>query len=168
MNYWICALCWLLYKKGLGTRRGWVVSTTPRSLYPVKDPVTQGQSGHVKNLAPTGIRSPDLPNRSQLLYWLSYPAHQKIGVLKQYFNLAWGKNFCPFTQLPSDKTLSVMYRSVLHLLANEWAYFYVIILRSNVDSISLLYPFNSFYVAQHPVFGTKRHGRVVWGSNYIL
>jgi hypothetical protein len=30
-----------------------------------------------KNLAPTGIRSPDRPARSQSLYRLSYPAHGK-------------------------------------------------------------------------------------------
>jgi hypothetical protein len=28
-----------------------------------------------ENLAPTGIRSPDRPARSHLLYWLSYPAN---------------------------------------------------------------------------------------------
>jgi len=28
-----------------------------------------------ENLAPTGIRFPDRPARSQLLHWLSYPAH---------------------------------------------------------------------------------------------
>jgi hypothetical protein len=35
----------------------------------------------VKNLVPTGIRSPDRPARSQLLYRLSYPAHGKIRTL---------------------------------------------------------------------------------------
>ena len=36
----------------------------------------QGRSGQVaENLAPTGIRSPDRPARSQSLYRLSYPAH---------------------------------------------------------------------------------------------
>jgi hypothetical protein len=69
----------------LGTRRGWVVSVTLRPLStPGKDPVpiVQGAGwapGPVwpcaKNLAPTGIRSPDRPARSQLLYRLSYPAH---------------------------------------------------------------------------------------------
>ena len=68
-----------------GTRRGWVVSSTPRPYFtPGKDPVaivqeagwapgpiwTGGKS------RPTGIRSPDRPARSQSLYRLSCPAHQ--------------------------------------------------------------------------------------------
>ena len=35
----------------------------------------QCRSGRAENLAPTGIRSPDRPARSQSLYLLSYPAH---------------------------------------------------------------------------------------------
>jgi len=68
-----------------GTRRRWGVSVTPLLLFtPEKDlapflqeaglapgPVWTG----AENLTPTGIRSPDRPARSQLLYWLSYPAH---------------------------------------------------------------------------------------------
>jgi len=55
-----------------------------RSLPPGKDliPIVQEAGwapGQVwtgaENLAPTGIRSPDRPARSQSLYWLSYPAH---------------------------------------------------------------------------------------------
>ena len=61
---------------------GWVVNATPRSLYP------QERSGRLlqeagwapgtvwrgaENLAPTGIRSPDCPARSELLYRLRYP-----------------------------------------------------------------------------------------------
>jgi hypothetical protein len=40
-----------------------------------------------ENLAPTGIRSPDRPARSQSLYRLSYPAHLVIGY----------RNKCNFT-----------------------------------------------------------------------
>jgi hypothetical protein len=56
----------------------------PAALYPVKDPVpivqeTGWAPGPVwtgaENLAPTGIRSPDRPARSQSLYQLRYPAH---------------------------------------------------------------------------------------------
>ena len=71
---------------GHGTRRGWGVSITPQSLFiPWKEPVPIAQEdgwapGPVwtgaENLAsPTGIRSPDRPARSQLLYSLRYPAH---------------------------------------------------------------------------------------------
>jgi len=67
-----------------GTRRGWGVSVTPRSLFTCgKDPVPIVQEagwapGPVRtgaeNLAPTGIRSPDRPARSQSLCPLSYPS----------------------------------------------------------------------------------------------
>jgi hypothetical protein len=59
-----------------------MVSTTPRPLYPREVPGTHCTGGWVasgpvwtcaKNLAPTGIRSPDRPARSQSLYRLSYP-----------------------------------------------------------------------------------------------
>jgi len=54
------------------------------SLPPVKDPVPTVQEARwapgpvrkgAENLAPTGIRSPDRPARSQSLYRLRYPAH---------------------------------------------------------------------------------------------
>ena len=58
----------------------------PRPLFnPGKDPVPIAQEagwapGSVwtgaENLAPTGIRSPDRPTRSQSLYRLRYPAHK--------------------------------------------------------------------------------------------
>ena len=65
-----------------GTRRGWVVSSTPRPyLTPGKDPVPIVQeagwaSGPVwtggKSCPPNGIQSPDRPARSQSLHRLSY------------------------------------------------------------------------------------------------
>ena len=69
-----------------GTRRGGEgVSVTPRPLFtPGNDPVPIVQEAGwapgpvwtgAENRAPTGIRFPDLPARSQLLYRLSYPAH---------------------------------------------------------------------------------------------
>ena len=71
-----------------GTRRGWGVSVTPRPLFtPGKDPVPIVQEAGwapgpvwtgAENLAPTEIRSPDRPARSQSLYRLRYPAHFKI------------------------------------------------------------------------------------------
>jgi len=68
-----------------GTRRRWGVSVTPRPLFtPGKDPVPIVQGAGwapepvwtgTENLAPTGIRFPDRPACSQLLYRLRYPAH---------------------------------------------------------------------------------------------
>jgi hypothetical protein len=69
-----------LHSLDRGARRVWVFSTTPRPLYPGKDPVPILQEawwtpGSVwtcgKNLAPTGIRFPDRAARSQSLYQLS-------------------------------------------------------------------------------------------------
>jgi hypothetical protein len=60
-----------------------VVTTTSRPLYPGKDPVPIVQEAGwapgpvwtcAKNLAATGIRSPDRSARSQSLYRLNYPA----------------------------------------------------------------------------------------------
>jgi hypothetical protein len=70
----------------LGARRGGWSASRPGRFTPGKDPVPIVQeawwaSGPVwtcaKNLASTGIRSPDRPARSQALYRLSYPAHIK-------------------------------------------------------------------------------------------
>ena len=68
-----------------GTRRGWGVSVMPWPLFtPGKDSVPNvqeagwapGPATVAENLAPTGIRSPDRPARSQSLYRLRYPAHE--------------------------------------------------------------------------------------------
>jgi hypothetical protein len=65
-----------------GTRRGGWSAPRPGRFTPGKDPVPIVQEvgwapGPVrtcaKNLAPTGIRSPDRPSRSQSQYRLSYP-----------------------------------------------------------------------------------------------
>jgi len=93
---------WSLYRPGVAqrvgrgiallfhdrdTRRGWVVSSTPRphftsgkDRYPFYRRLggPQGRSGRAGNLVPTGIyffSIPDRPARRQSLYWLSYPAH---------------------------------------------------------------------------------------------
>jgi len=67
-----------------GPRRGWGVSVTPGPLFtPGEDPVPIVQEAgwapgpvwtSAENLAPTGIRSPDRPARSQSLYRLRYAA----------------------------------------------------------------------------------------------
>jgi hypothetical protein len=71
-----------------GTRRGWGVSVTPRPLLtPGKYPVPIAQEAGwtpgpvwtgAEYLAPTGIRSPDRPARSQSLYRLRYPVHSQV------------------------------------------------------------------------------------------
>ena len=68
-----------------GTRRGWGVRVTPRPLFtPGKDPLPIVQEAGwapgpvwtgAEYLAPTGIRFPDRPFRSQSLYRLHYTAH---------------------------------------------------------------------------------------------
>jgi hypothetical protein len=67
-----------------GPRRGGWSAPRPGRFTPGKDPVPIVQEAEwapgpgwtfAKNLAPTGIRSPDRPARSQSLYRLGYPAH---------------------------------------------------------------------------------------------
>jgi hypothetical protein len=70
------------------------VSITPRPLFTLRKvpvPIVQEAGwapGPVwtgaENLAPTGIRSPDRPARTQSLYRLRYPAHLEVGVLLYY------------------------------------------------------------------------------------
>jgi hypothetical protein len=75
----------------LGTRRGCVVSITPRPPLPpgkTGTPCTGGWVGPGAGLdrcgksRPTGIRSPDLPARSESLYRLSYPGSIYIYVIR--------------------------------------------------------------------------------------
>ena len=65
----------------LGTRWGWVVSTTPRPPCPWERPSTHCTGGWVglgagldrcENLDHTGFPSPDLPDRNESLYRLRY------------------------------------------------------------------------------------------------
>jgi len=74
-----------------GTRRGWVVSSTPRPHFnPGKDPVPILQeAGWTQGLVWTGGKSrphrdsiPDSPASSQSLYRLSYPAHAVQGKVR--------------------------------------------------------------------------------------
>jgi hypothetical protein len=69
-----------------GVSRGWLAPRLGR-FTPGKDPIPIQEAGWApgavwtcaKNLAPTGIRSPDRPARSQSLDRLSYRAHPKKG-----------------------------------------------------------------------------------------
>jgi hypothetical protein len=75
-----------------GTRRGWGVSVTPRSLFtPEKEPVPIVQKARwapgpvwtgTENLASTGIRSPVHSALSQSLYRLRYPAHTRLRIIR--------------------------------------------------------------------------------------
>jgi hypothetical protein len=68
---------------------GWVVNATPRPLYPRERPGTHCIGGWVvlkageENLASTGVRSPNRPARSELLYRLSYHGFFKKEVQKR-------------------------------------------------------------------------------------
>jgi hypothetical protein len=79
-----------LLLQDLGARRGEWSGVRPRRTFPpgkTRYPLyrrlggPQGRSGRAENLAPTGIRSPDRPVRSQSLYRLSYRAHILLVVL---------------------------------------------------------------------------------------
>jgi hypothetical protein len=83
----------------LGARRGWVVSTTPRPLYPRERPGTHCAGGWVgprtgldvceKSRPPTGIRSPDRPARSQSLYRLKC-GHKTLKKFRKYKESSYG------------------------------------------------------------------------------
>ena len=69
-----------------GTRRRWVVSSTPRPLFtPGKTRYAlyrrlggpQGRSGRAENLVPIGIRSRTVQTVAQSLYRLRYPVHNE-------------------------------------------------------------------------------------------
>ena len=75
----------------------------PAAFTPGKDtvPIVQGAGwapGPVwigaENLAPTGIRSPDLPARSESLYRLSYP--DPLGNDRKHLNTFYGLNLVEF------------------------------------------------------------------------
>jgi len=76
-----------LFLHDCGTRRGWVVSSTPRPHFtPGKDPVPILQeAGWARGPVWTGGKSrphtdsiPDRPDRTQSLYRLSYPVHLSL------------------------------------------------------------------------------------------
>jgi hypothetical protein len=74
----------LLYFLDRGTRRGEGSASRPGHLLPpgkTRYPLyrrrsgPQGRARHAENLAPTGIRSPERPERNQSRYRLNYRAH---------------------------------------------------------------------------------------------
>jgi len=108
VSRYVSKVKWSRYRRGLaqsvgsgiallfqdrGTRRGWVVSSTPRPHFtPGKDPVpTVQEAGWAPGPVWTGERSrphrdsiPDLPARRQSLYRLSYPAHRYVNTIPNY------------------------------------------------------------------------------------
>jgi hypothetical protein len=95
-----------------GTRRGRVVSSTPRPYFtPGKDtvPIVQeagwalGPVWTGGKSRPTGIRSPVRPARSQSLYQLSYPAHiSKVPWFKYFLTVGYSA-LSWFYKLPAGK-----------------------------------------------------------------
>ena len=114
-----------------GTRRRWVVSSTPRPHFtPGKDPVPiyrrlggpQGRSGRAENLVPHRDSIPDRPARSQSLYRLSYPAHiynlvSKFRRLRPHSTngLTWTLDPEPF--LPSSQRLKCSCKLEAHIIS---------------------------------------------------
>jgi hypothetical protein len=77
----------------LGTRKGEWSASRPGRLYPRMRPGTHCIEGWVGpgagldrcgKFRPTGIRSPDLPARSESLYRLSYPGSPMTSVLGEF------------------------------------------------------------------------------------
>ena len=101
-----------------GTRRGWVVSSTPRPHFtPGKDPVPILQeAGWAPEPVCTGGKSrpnrdsiPDRPARIQSLYRLSYPAHPWIIVLSLFV--------CTDSAVPSVCSFPPKFKSVSIMLS---------------------------------------------------
>jgi hypothetical protein len=114
---------------------GWVVSATPRPLYPpvkTRYPLyrrlggPQGRYGRLRKiLLPTGIRSPDRPARSEFLYRLSYPGpHVLKGVTRS--SGIWRRVICLTATNISDgwkesnKMLHCLKISSISFAVSEW------------------------------------------------
>jgi len=104
------------------TRRGWGVGVTPQALFtPGKDPVPIVQEAGwapglvwtgAENLAATGIRSPDRPACSQLLYRLSYRVHcfNTYFIVNKIFHFFPDR---PFTIKTGDLTFNLLTAKLL-------------------------------------------------------
>jgi len=106
-----------------GTRRGWGVSVTPRPLFNLgKDPVPIVRKAGwapgpvwtgAKNLASTGIPSPDRWARSQSLYRLSYPDPLTPCIFYSRF-------FKPFVTVPVAPIINgVIMHFMFHISCNS-------------------------------------------------
>jgi len=99
-----------------GTRRGWVISSTPQSHFTLrKDPVPILQdAGWAPGPVWTGGKSrlhrdaiPDRPDRSQSLYWLNYPAHSVNNVVWVIYE--WACRFLPDIRIANKLSISVTF-----------------------------------------------------------
>ena len=119
-----------------GTRRGWVVSSTPRPLFTSgKDPVPILQeAGRVPGLVWTGGKSrphqdsiPNRPARSQPLYRRMYPAHKCLSGWEKSIHI-WEdfKELGPFIT-PKDHHLKQNFINckLIHHLGGPWGWRHV-------------------------------------------
>jgi len=77
----------------------------------------QGRSGWAEKSRPHRYSIPDRPARSQLLYWLSYPAHNYISLLSIV-----QVTYCQMSGLLLENKLEIIWRkaSVAQLCAIVW------------------------------------------------
>ena len=121
-----------------GTRRGWVVSSTPRPHFtPGKDPVPIVQEGGwASGPVWTGGKSrphrqsiPDPPACSQSLYRLNYPAPkcdlyclQFSSIIYKYSVLTWQKTVCYYKHRPITVCLTLWH-------SEERASWYILVIK---------------------------------------
>jgi hypothetical protein len=119
---------WLYSLFNLGTILGWVVNATLRPLYnpgKTRYPLYRrlgGPPGPVwtsaENLAPTGIRSPDRPARSQSLHRLSYPDPRQYSTKPKITNTELANHRC---RIPANIITAAM--RIIYQIKNRdiWA-----------------------------------------------
>jgi len=130
-----------------GTRRGWVVSSTPRPHFtPGKElePVLQ-EAGWIPGPVWTGRKSrphrdsiPDRPAHSQLLYQLSYPAHNSMKVyIVNWFESV---NVTDMDDQPNSITLlHFNFRIICTILIFQWMWSSIYKPRNFVFTVFLIH-----------------------------
>jgi hypothetical protein len=121
----------------LGTRRGWVVSSTPQPHFdPGKDPLPIVQEAAwapgpvwtgAENLAPNGIRSPDRPARSSAAIPTELPSPHVINFTSQNLLIAslekWpNKNYTRHVQTEGGLLNGAFLTWGLGLFRFQWVY----------------------------------------------
>jgi hypothetical protein len=169
----------------LGARRWVVVSTTPRPLYPRERPGTHCTEGWVvlraglvlcENLAPTGIRSPDRPARSQSLYWLSYPAHMlKLRCRAKIIRVKGREKCSACTHWRHVTVLNASGSEICRMpLTTHWQPLTLIFMHSCVMSLSTYYRWNgesnkrglfNIHVTHSPLYASASHSQSKYSPN---